>query len=193
MTLPELQTGIDCPSSEIAAYIDGELSPLEQAGLDEHLAACSDCRTELNYQKSFLFALNSSLENEKEFELPKNFTKTIIANAESSVSGLRGSNERFTALFICAALLLFALFALGSDAELMFRASGKAVEGLLALGLFALHFVYDISLSGAVIARSLFSQPVIGLTLLTACVAALIAGGMFIYWRSPIRETNSTK
>ena len=102
---PEL---FNCPLDDIASYVDGELSPDEETEFEAHLAGCETCRTELNHQKEFLFALSSSLESENDIPLPKDFTRTIVANAESRVSGLRRPRERFTAIFICAVLFIFA-------------------------------------------------------------------------------------
>src|SRR5690349_12215641 len=104
----------NCPSYEIAAYIDGELDQSRELELSMHFAACDVCSQELNQQKQFLCELDAGLKGE--IELPSDFAKTVIANAESTVSGLRRPRERFNALFICAALSLFALFALGPDA-----------------------------------------------------------------------------
>src|SRR5438445_5520441 len=103
----------ECPTDEIAAYIDGEMDAAREFELETHLAACEICSLELNQQKQFLASLNSSLKHEGDLELPANFTKLIVANAESTVSGLRRPRERFNAMFICAGLFLFALFALG--------------------------------------------------------------------------------
>ncbi len=83
MTPIETKIYIDCPGGEIGAYIDGEVSPADETALEQHFAVCGICRAELNQQKTFLFVLNASLETETELELPKNFTKTIVANAES--------------------------------------------------------------------------------------------------------------
>ena len=158
MSMPATENANSCPTTEISAYIDGELSPSEERQVEKHLTGCSDCTDRLNQQKNFLFALSASLESEKEFELPENFTKTIVANAESRVSGLRRPGERFTAVFICAALLLFALFALGADVPMVFSAFGSVFEKLIAVGSFILHSIFNISLSTTVVVRSLFSQ-----------------------------------
>ena len=144
-----------CPSVEITAYIDGELSPSEELVLEMHLAECGTCLEELNHQKTFLFALNASLEKEKDIELPDNFTKIIVTSAESRVSGLRRSGERFNAVFICAALLLFVLFGLGSEA---FGSFSRFFDQSLAVLGFAGHMLYSIILGTAVILKSLSSQ-----------------------------------
>ena len=109
-----------CPRSELAAYIDGELLPREELELELHLASCLNCTAELNEQKKLLCVLDVALEREKEIELPANFTRVVVAAAESSVSGLRRPQERFKALFICAALFLVVLAGLGSETETVF-------------------------------------------------------------------------
>ena len=114
--------GFECPSEEIAAYIDGEIELVRESELDVHFAACPICSDELNQQKEFLCRLNSSLKQEGDLELPANFTKLIVVNAESTVSGLRRPRERFNAIFICAGLFLFVLFALGTGVEILSRA-----------------------------------------------------------------------
>ena len=89
----------ECPRADIAAYIDGELTPREELALELHLAACPDCTGELNLQKQMLRALDCGLKDRTEIELPKNFAKTVATRAESNVSGLRSKEERFRALF----------------------------------------------------------------------------------------------
>lgn len=146
-----------CPSMEITAYIDGELSPHEEMELEMHLAGCKICSEELNEQKKFLFALNSTLEREKDLELPENFTKIIVTSAESRVSGLRRSGERFNAIFICAALCLFILFALGSEA---FGGLSRFFDQSVAVLGFVGHMLYSVVIGTTVILRSLSTEAV---------------------------------
>jgi len=43
---------MNCPGSErVMAFIDGELSPEEQASVREHIAGCTACRRLIQYQK----------------------------------------------------------------------------------------------------------------------------------------------
>jgi len=163
-----------CPSGEISAYIDGELSPADELDLEKHLSVCSICIAELNQQKSFLFALSSSLEQEKEFELPKNFTRTIVATAESHVTGLRRPRERFNAVLICTALFLFGLLALGSDVESLPSVFGIALEKVGAVGAFAFRLLYSVSLGVAVVVRSVSSQ-----IFFSSYVSFLLFAGLF--------------
>lgn len=159
MNLPVSTIGEICSQgSEIAAYIDGELSLREELELETHLANCGSCNRELNEQKRLLRALDFALENEEGIELPANFTKVIVTNAESKVSGLRRPQERSKALFVCAALFLLIILGLGSETETVFNAFGKFAEQMFAVGGFAAHLIYDISMGTAIILRSLSSQ-----------------------------------
>ena len=143
-----------CPSYEIAAYIDGELDYARETQLDMHFASCSICTAELNHQKHFLCTLNSSLRNELEIDLPKDFTKQIVVNAESHVVGLRGSRERFNAIFIIVALLLFVLFALGADAGSLFSVVKNLTEQVAAVGLFLGRLIYSFFVGIIIILRT---------------------------------------
>src|SRR5690348_2384504 len=105
-----INLSVECPSPDIAAYIDGELTPDAELGLESHLAACRLCSEELNLQKHFVNALNGTLSGE--FEIQEDITKWIVTSAESSVSGLRRRSEWVSALAVCSGLLLFVLFTL---------------------------------------------------------------------------------
>ena len=145
-------------TSEIAAFIDGELLPREELELELHLAVCGSCSAELNEQKKLLCALDFALENEKQLELPTNFTKIVVANAESKVSGLRRPQERSKALFVCAALFLLVLLGLGGETEMVLNTFGKFAEQFLAVGGFMWNLIYDVSVGTAIVLRSLSSQ-----------------------------------
>ena len=147
-----------CPSPEISAYIDGELSSNAELQLEMHIASCRVCNDDLNLQKSFLNALDSSLDATDEIELPSNFTEAVIANAESGVSGLRRPRERRNAALICILLGLFTIFALGSSVEKSFSATTAIAEKVFAVVASAGHFIYDIALGAAIVFRSLASN-----------------------------------
>lgn len=147
-----------CPSPEISAYIDGELSPHDELELEIHVSACRTCAEDLNLQKNFLNALDSSLDEEAEIELPKNFTKAVVANAESRVSGLRRPHEIRNAVLICTGLILFSLLALGNNAERTLIAAAAVVDKLLAVVISAGHIIYDFALGLSIVLRSLASS-----------------------------------
>ena len=151
----ETNNKLACPSPDISAYIDGELSPNDELKLEMHVAGCRACADDLNLQKSFLNALDSSLDEETEIQLPKDFTKTVVANAESRVSGLRRPHERRHAAFICLGLVLFSMVALGGKAEGALIAAATIVEKLLAVVVSIWHVIYDLALGLSIVLRSL--------------------------------------
>lgn len=147
-----------CPREEIASYIDCEISPREELELEMHFAGCKICTDELNSQKKLLCALDSFCLNEKEIELPENFTKVIVTTAESRVSGLRRPQERRNALFICSALFLLVLLGVGGEIDSVLGTFGKFAEQFAAVVGFVAHLIYDIAFGIIVILRSLSSQ-----------------------------------
>jgi len=144
--------------SDLAAYIDGELSPGEELELEMHLAVCRDCGEELNEQKKLLQALNYALEGEREIEMPADFTRVVVANAESKVSGLRRPQERSKALFVCAALFLLVLAGLGGETKTVLNTFAKFADQFLAVGGFVWNLIYDVGVGTAIILRSLSNQ-----------------------------------
>lgn len=158
MTEPIQIRAFECPTDDIAAYIDGELDAVREFELEAHFVTCESCSQELNQQKQFLCGLNSSLKHEGDLELPVNFTRLIVANAESTVSGLRRPRERFNAIFICAGLFLFILFALGTDAAKLFDGVAGIFDQIAAVGGFFVRLVYSIFIGVAIILRSLATQ-----------------------------------
>ncbi len=144
----------NCPFEDLAAYVDGELTLERELEVEMHFTGCPECYSELNDQKAFLRALDQTLK-EGEFELPVDFAKVVVANAESSVAGLRRSQERYHALFICAGLSLFVLFALGSQAE-------NLLDQIGAVGSFFGHLLFSFFIGIAIIVRNVASQSEFG-------------------------------
>lgn len=169
--------------SDIAAYIDGELAPREEIELETHLAVCAECRDELNAQKKLLTALDFALENDAEITLPENFTRVVLANAESKVSGLRRPQERSKALFICAALFLSVLLGLGKETEAVFNTFANFAEQFLVVAGFVLHLFYDIAIGTAVILRSLGSQLIFNSSVSVALTTILFGISLLAFSR----------
>lgn len=91
-------------SSDVAAYLDGELTAQAEISFERHLTDCEICSVRLNEQKRLLCALDIAFEDEKNFELPKDFVKTVAVRAESDVSALNSKEERRRAVVITALL-----------------------------------------------------------------------------------------
>lgn len=162
MNLQTEKREISCPRTDIAAYIDGELSPREELELEKHFAVCPPCKAEFNEQKKLLCALDMAFVGEKEFELPENFTKTIVINAESGVKGLRCPKERSRALILCAGLFLLIILGLGSETEKVFSTFAVFLEQVWAVGGFVWHLTYDIAIAVTTILRLIVGQFIFG-------------------------------
>lgn len=177
--------------SELAAYLDGELSPGEELELEMHLAACRSCGDELNEQKKLLQALDCVLETDRKIELPANFTRVIVANAESKVSGLRRPQERFKALFVCAALFLLILLGLGGEMKTVFDTFVKFADQFLAVGGFACNLVYDIAVGTAVILRSLSHGVLFHSSVFFAALIGFFSVLLLVFSRGALRAGRS--
>jgi len=138
----------ELPAGDIAGYIDGELTSAREMELAAHFAVCSACAEELNLQKHLLRGLEVGLKDNADLELPEDFTKVVVANAESTVAGLRRPRERFNMLFICGGLGLFILVSFGVGALV------SMLDQFKAIGSFFGHIVYDFLLGVVVILRS---------------------------------------
>lgn len=170
--------------SEIAAFIDGELAAREEMALEIHFAKCTSCARELNEQKKLLCALDFALECEREeIALPVNFTKVVVANAESKVSGLRHPKERFNTLFVCAALFLLTLLSLGSDTEIVLNTFINFAEQIFAVAGFVTHLIYDIGIGTIVVLRSLSLRFVFGSAASTSLLIALFVVSLLTFSR----------
>jgi predicted anti-sigma-YlaC factor YlaD len=183
------KSGQICPRMEIAAYVDGELSPHQEMSLEQHLAVCETCRAELNEQKKLLCALDFlHEENPSEIEIPKNFAKVVAARAESDVSGLRNREERGRAMFLCASLFFLVVVGLGAETEKVFAASGAILERVLAIVTFFGHLTYDIAFGIVVILRSLANQSIVG----AALIVVFAVGFWAVFWLALSRIRQSS-
>ncbi|MGI8811248.1 MAG: anti-sigma factor family protein [Pyrinomonadaceae bacterium] len=183
MVSSNLHSNSGCPSHEISAYIDGELSPAEERHLESHMARCSNCTVELNSQKQFLFVLDFSLENTDVIVLPENFTRSVVAHAESRVGGLRRRAERRKAVLVCAALLLISLVALGSDFPTVFAAVGIILDKVMAIAAFAGHSFLDVSLAAVFVLRTFTSAFIFGSTFSVGLLVIAFAAALFGFSR----------
>lgn len=176
-----------CPGDDIAAYVDGELSAEAAAGFELHLQGCTACSRALRQQRQFLAALSASLDDGNAFDLPRDFTKRIVTNAESTVSGVRRPNELLTAACISVALFLFVLFAFGGETFAFATAAGAVGEKLLTVGSYVLKMLGNTIFAVAVVSRSLtcyFDRSVLAIS----ATVVVLAAGVFVSSRWMLRR-----
>ncbi|MCA1589869.1 MAG: zf-HC2 domain-containing protein [Acidobacteria bacterium] len=175
------KTSGECKSVSISAYVDGELSRIQECELERHFATCAKCREEINFQKTVLLTLNSSLERGGEPEIPKNFARLVIATAETRVDGLRRSGEKRLALAICLGLAAFSLLLLGPDHKYIIAAGFGFIEAIASVVSYTLHFLYDIALGLVVISRSLLSVAAASSLMALAFFALFFAAAVYSF------------
>lgn len=177
----------DCRSSDIAAYIDGELSPDAEIAFEMHAAACAECHAELNLQKNLLRELDLCLTT-GELALPSDFAKTVVANAESRVSGLRSANERVTAVLLSAGLLVSWLIALGPGLSGTLSLLNSLVLKAAVVAASVFHFIFDIALGITIIFRALGTSLLQGSGVATASIAVIVVMSLFFLSRLLLRS-----
>lgn len=175
-----------CPSYEIASYIDGELSHEQEKVLEEHLAVCSSCTSELTIQKQFLNALDNGIREASEIDLPADFARKLIATAESDVSGLRDPREQLNTLFVVVTLGIFALFALGAESSGMFNGVAQYFDTAASIGSIFTRIVFSFFVGVAVILRNVGS-PIESEILIAIVPAVVIVPLLYIVTRSSDR------
>lgn len=165
---------------EIVAYLDGELDAHRRSGVEEHLAGCARCSSELELQKRLLCELDSALSDGARVEVPGNFARIVAARAQADLSGVRDRRERRRALRLCLVLAVVSVALLGGAAasESVFAPLRAGWKVLAALCNFLGHALYDAGASFAVISRGvgghlLFESRPLSLTVLLLFTSAL--------------------
>jgi predicted anti-sigma-YlaC factor YlaD len=133
-----------CEEFEIAAYIDGDLSSIQEFEMEKHFKVCTACSKELAEQKRLLRAMDFAFTSpESSFEIPKDFAATIVTRAESNVNGLRCPIERKRALTYCVLLISIAIIGIGESRFRVLDLIQRLADNVFSIISFAGHFIYD--------------------------------------------------
>ena len=121
---------------ELAAYLLGALEPAEAAALEQHLAGCEECRTELTWLRPAAQMLPESVERvEPPPELRARIMGEVRSGAEPEKArrrsrrpllGLRPAIGLATALLLAAGVAGYAIRDGGSDGGATTVAAGRA-------------------------------------------------------------------
>ena len=178
----------DCPSEDIGAYLDAELTTDRAVALEAHLEACTICRDELNSQKLFLLELSRSLEQDTSFDLPNDFTKAIVTKAESTVTGLRKRSERLAAASIIGLLLVLAAAGFAGDWGRVTTEAARPLSTLGAIFDVTAGFVHSVVFAIGFVLRKAFPGSAGAFGVLLAVAAAVAIPG-YVFFRRSRRET----
>jgi hypothetical protein len=140
-----------CDCTDVAAYLDGELSIAESASFELHIASCRTCADALAEQRRLLCLLDAAFSRgHKRVELPEEFVRVVKARAQTDMTSVRHASEGRRAALVVAALFLLAcallsgrIFAVGlaplraaagavlSISDMIFHTFSEAAAGLL--------------------------------------------------------------
>jgi anti-sigma factor RsiW len=155
--------GKGCQLEDIAAYLDGELSNAAQETFEDHLKSCADCAVELRVQRQLLCTLDLAFNESRPFELPRDFTRVVAAQAENDLSGIQKWSERRRALQLCAVLALVSFALLGAASRaLVFDPARSFVRVTGSLISLVWQAVYDAGTGVSVIVRVVGRAIVLG-------------------------------
>lgn len=153
MNLSSTENGT-CPTEDVAAYLDGELSVAATEDFEAHLAGCPDCNAELLTQRQLLCTLEAAFNGSRRINLPPNFTRVVAAHAESNLRGVRNRTEGWRSLQLCAMLALAAFALLGTASSVMvFQPIRGFVQILARVSDLIWQTVYDAALGAGIIMR----------------------------------------
>jgi predicted anti-sigma-YlaC factor YlaD len=150
-----------CERNLIAAYIDGELEANTAVLFEEHLEACSPCRSELRAHRLFVCELDAALTESGEIPVPIDFSRMVAARASSDMRGVRTRSENRKALGICMILALAGFALLGATArDAVFMVAGKFMSTCVTLLGFLAGAVYD-TVAGLIVILRVLSRKVV--------------------------------
>lgn len=172
-------------NEEIVAYLDGELDVPSRALLEEHLAGCARCSSELKMQKRLICELDSALSDDAYVEMPGNFARIVAARAQSDLSGVRDGRERRRALLLCVMLAIMSVALLGGGAasESIFAPLRAIWKVGVALFNFMGHALYDAGAGLAVISRGIGGHLLFESRPLSLIVLLLFTSALFMLRR----------
>lgn len=185
------KNGGDCRPSAIAGYLEGEMAADRREEMERHLASCRECHEELNRQKLFLNALDAAFGSDLDVDVPEEFTRSVVAHAESDVRGFRCPRERSRALIVSFILAGLAIAGIGFGTFLDFMPFGSAFEQMVAVGTFVGHFVRDVVVASTVVLRSVFQHLMFKSAGAVGLAVIVFGLALFVFSRLVTRARNA--
>ena len=172
-----------CQKNLIAAYVDGELSEVASAILEQHLEDCTECRAELRAHRVFVCELDAALTGNVDLPVPADFSKVIATRARSDMRGVRTAAEHKKAIGICVVLALLGFGLLSATArDNVFVVIGRFVGGVFSIAGFVAGFTYD-TVAGVVVISRVLGHKVANETGSLVVVLVFLAGGIVLLSR----------
>jgi anti-sigma factor RsiW len=171
-----------CQKNLIAAYVDGELSDVASAILEQHLEDCTECRTELRAHRVFVCELDAALTG-NDLHVPADFSKVIATRARSDMRGVRTAAEHRKAIAICVVLALTGFALLGATArDNVFTVAGRFIAVVFSIAGFIGGVVYG-AIAGVVVISRVVGHKIVNESGSFGVVLVVLAGGVFLLSR----------
>ena len=184
-----------CQKNLIAAYVDGELSDVASAILEQHLEDCMECRTELRAHRVFVCELDAALTGNVDLPVPADFSKVIATRARSDMRGVRTSAEHKKAIAICLVLALTGFALLGATArDNVFSVAGRFIATVFSIAGFIGSVAYD-AIAGLVVISRVVGHKIVDESGSFGMVLVVLAGGVLLLSRliSDYHRTGATE
>ena len=183
-----------CQKNLIAAYVDGELSDVASAILEQHLEECTECRAELRAHRVFVCELDAALTGNVDLPVPADFSKVIATRARSDMRGVRTAAEHKKAIAICVVLALTGFALLGATArDNVFTVARRFVAAVFSIAGLAGGVAYD-AFAGLVVISRVVGQKIVNESGSFGVVLVVLAGGVLLLSRliSDYHRTGAT-
>src|ERR1044071_5779340 len=172
-----------CQKNVIAAYVDGELSDVASAILEQHLEDCTQCRAELRAHRVFVCELDAALTGDVELPVPADFSKVIATRARSDMRGVRTTAEHKKAIAISIGLALIGFGLLSATArDNVFVVIGRFISGVFSIAGFVAGVVYD-TVAGFVVISRVLGHKLVNENGAFAVVVLVLGGGVLLLSR----------
>lgn len=180
-------------SSEVAAYLDGELDAAACLVFEEHTKECSSCRARLNEQRRLLAVLDGAFgdfsgarfgRESNDNRLPANFARVVTARAMTDMTAVRSRVEGRRALRVCAWLVclvcaLSGITALAAKLEIV----GSLLRLFASVARVTGQALYEVCMSLAVLLRVLRGHLTQESHVFVVSACVLFAASLILLWR----------
>lgn len=186
MATDDFQKDQGCKKERIAAFFDGDLTPLDSLAVEEHVEDCEFCSEYLRSLRLVSTSLEIFLE-EKKVEIPGEFSKRVTAAAESNMDGLRSKKERSRAVLVCAGLLVAAAVLLTISAVGVGTAIDQVPGKFMAVVGFFGHLFYSVATAFSVVFGTVCARVFFGSTVAVLLVLAILFFSILIFSKHMLR------
>ena len=168
-----------CSKSALLEFLEGDLSTDAEQKVAAHIRTCPACQNEVKQHQNLLIELDNSFDDLP--KIPDDFSKILLVNVKSQVSGVRMPNERRLAMLICGGLLVTVLLAVAAGSLNPLSGSTIIFEKTVSVTYFIFGLLLDLILGVGIVGRAISSS--FGESPLIILAAIVVATLIIAVWR----------